>query len=87
MYISICCLYCYDNYIIQYDNSLHEWLVANKISLNEDKTELIFFRKVRSVIPTDIKIKINGKKLYPSKTIKYLGMYLDETLNELPHCV
>ena len=58
---------------------LHEWLVANKISLNKDKTELIFFHKVRSVIPIDIKIKLNGKTLYPSHKIKYLGIYLDET--------
>ena len=66
--------------------SLHEWLVANKISLNKDKTELIFFHKVRSVTPIDVKIKLNGKRLYPSEKIKYLGIYLDETLNGKPHC-
>ena len=60
--------------------------VANKISLNKDKTELIFFHKVRSVIPIDIKIKLNGKTLYPSHKIKYLGIYLDETLSGIPHC-
>ena len=65
---------------------LHEWLVANKISLNNDKTELIFFHKVRSVIPIDIKIKLNGKTLYPSHKIKYLGIYLDEILSGIPHC-
>ena len=65
---------------------LHEWLVANKISLNKDKTELIFFHKVRSVIPIDIKIKLNGKTLYPSRKIKYLGIYLDETVSGIPHC-
>ena len=66
--------------------SLHEWLVANKISLNKDKTELIFFLKARSDNPTDIKIKLNGKRLYPSKKIKYLGICLDKTLSGMPHC-
>ena len=61
--------------------SLVQWLKANKISLNNDKTELIYFHKVNNTIPTDNMIKLNGKKLYPSKKIKYLGVYLDETLS------
>ena len=52
-------------------NSLHNWLLANKISLNKDKTELIFFHKPRSKLPTDVKIKMNGKRLYHTKSIKY----------------
>ena len=43
------------------------------------KTELIFFRKPNTCIPSH-KIKINGIKLCPSKNIKYLGIYLDEHL-------
>ena len=43
---------------------LHRWLLANKISLNTDKTELIFFRKPSEELPA-IKIKINGKNIYP----------------------
>ena len=46
--------------------SLNEWLLANKISLNKDKTELIYFHKVRSKVPTNLKIKMNGKKLFHS---------------------
>ena len=60
--------------------SLHDWLLSNKISLNNDKTELIYFHKVRSAVPTDLKIILNGKKLIHSNKIKYLGIYLDETL-------
>ena len=63
-----------------------QWLRANKISLNNDKTELIYFHKVNNTIPTDNMIKLNGKKLYPSKKIKYLGVYLDETLSGNSHC-
>ena len=63
---------------------LYKWLLANKISLNCDKTEVIFFHKPGERAP-DLKIKMNGHRIYPSKSIKYLGMYLDETLNGAFH--
>ena len=66
--------------------SLVMWLTANKISLNNDKTELIYFHKAMNVIPSVNKIKLNGKILLPSKKIKYLGVYLDENLSGESHC-
>ena len=66
--------------------SLHEWLLANKISLNKGKTELIYFHKCRSKVPNDLKIKMNGKRLFHSNRIKYLGIYMDETLMGNEHC-
>ena len=65
--------------------TLYQWLLANKISLNCDKTEVIFFHKPGFVVP-EIKIKMNGLRIFPSKCIKYLGLYLDETLNGSFHC-
>ena len=64
---------------------LMSWLLANKISLNKTKTELIIFHKPRDKIP-DINIKLNGHKLTPTTTIKYLGIYLDDTLSGDFHC-
>ena len=64
---------------------LYNWLLANKISLNCDKTEIIFFHKPGEKIP-NLKIKMNGHRIFPSKYIKYLGIYLDETLNGRFHC-
>ena len=64
---------------------LYHWLLANKISLNCDKTEVIFFRKPGESAP-NIKIKMNGHKIIPSKFIKYLGVYLDKNLNGGFHC-
>ena len=55
------------------------------ISLNCTKTELIYFRKKRSANPTTNKIKLNGKRLIPTDHIKYLGVYLDETLSGFSH--
>ncbi len=46
--------------------SLVMWLTANKISLNNNKNEAM------SVIPSVNKIKLNGKRLLPSKKISTL---------------
>ena len=64
--------------------SLHKWLTANKISLNEGKTELIYFRK--SGPPPTLSIKLHGKTLAPSKFVKYLGILLDEFLSGEAQC-
>ena len=63
--------------------SLHKWLTANKISLNDGKTELIYFRK-KGKVP-NLKIKLHGKPLVPTKVVKYLGVYLDEFLSGEAH--
>ena len=42
--------------------ALNHWLLANKISLNSAKTEIIFFRKNQTKLPNII-IKLNGIKL------------------------
>ena len=57
------------------------WLKANKISLNASKTEMLVFRDPRRKVNYDLKIKIDGKKVTPSKFVKYLGIYLDNYLS------
>ena len=57
------------------------WLKLNKLSLNSDKTELIFFHSKRHTLNyDDISIKLDGNKLKPVDNIKYLGMYIDKYL-------
>ena len=63
---------------------LYCWLLANKIYLNVSKTELIVFKRPRTNLP-EIKIKLNGCKIYPSKSTKYLGVYLDDDLSGVTH--
>ena len=60
---------------------LSNWLKAYKISLNCSKTEYIIFRHPNKQVNYDLKIKINGKRLVPSKCVKYLGIVLDPHLN------
>ena len=71
---------------VNYDlKGITNWLDANRISLNVNKTEYIIFRKPRKIVDSEIKIKLNGKRLYPSTYIKYLGVLLDEHLSWKPH--
>ena len=56
---------------------LYKWLLANKISLNCSKTEIIIFGKPNY----KFEIKMNGHKIVPSRYIKYLGIYIDDKLN------
>ena len=44
------------------------------------KTELVIFKQQRKKLDSPIKIKLNYKKLYPSKSVKYLGIKTDENL-------
>ena len=64
---------------------LHCWLCANKISLNSNKTEFILFRHKRKPLNFDVKLKLNGDRLYPMKSIKFLGVLIDENLNWCKH--
>ena len=56
------------------------WLKANKISLNAGKTEILIFRNPKKPMNYDPKIKIDGKRIYPSKYVKYLGILIDAHL-------
>ena len=60
---------------------LTSWLKANKISLNASKTEILIFRNPKKTINYDLKIMLDGKRLYPSKVVKYLGILIDSHLN------
>ena len=57
-------------------NQVSKWLSLNKLSLNADKTDLIYFHSKQHALNYDIiSIKFNGIKLFPVDNAKYLGMY------------
>ena len=64
---------------------LYKWLLANKISLNCDKTEIIFFHKPGEKVP-DLKVKMNGHRIFHQTTLNTLecilitGAFHSETL-------
>ena len=61
--------------------NLLKWLKSNKISLNVKKTELVLFKQPNKELNYDLKIKLDGKRLFPVKYVKYLGVFLDDNLS------
>ena len=57
--------------------NLTDWLNANKISLNVQKTELVIFKHQRKNLDGEVKIKLNRKRLYPTDSVKCLGIKID----------
>lgn len=62
-------------------SNLSTWLKANKISLNEDKTEVLLFRSKNKSVPYKMKLLLNGFNLNFSTQVRYLGLQLDEHLS------
>ena len=59
-----------------------QWMKLNKLSLNTDKTKLIFFHsRYESLNSNHLSIKLDKVKLYPIDHVKYLGMFLDNHLS------
>ena len=74
------------NIFINFDlKNLSNWLNANKISLTVSKTELIMFKPRMKKVDFDLKLKLNRKRLYPTKSIKHLGIEIDESLTWNKH--
>ena len=57
------------------------WSKANNTSLNIKKTDLAIFRSRKLKIDSSFKFKLGGKRLVPTKSVKYLGVLLDEHLH------
>ena len=60
--------------------NLTGWLNANKVSLDVKKTELVIFKHNKQKLECPKRIKVSRKRLYPSNSIKYLGVKIDENL-------
>ena len=62
--------------------SCSKWLVDNKLSLHLGKTELILFgskRKLKKI--KDFFVTCNGQTINKQKSVKYLGVMLDQELS------
>ena len=51
----------------------------------EKKTELVIFKHQRKKVNSLIKINLNCKRVYPSKSVKYLGIKINENFNWKQH--
>ncbi|CAB4031178.1 Hypothetical predicted protein, partial [Paramuricea clavata] len=61
---------------------IHQWLLANKLTLNKDKTEymIIGSRQRLSKIETDSVIELGETKIKRVKYSKTLGIIIDDQL-------
>ena len=62
-------------------NQLVNWLNANKISLNDKKTEMVIFESMQKKFEGDLKVRVCGKRLHPTESIEYLGVKIDTNLH------
>ena len=58
---------------------LPNFLNASKISQNISKIKLMFKTRMKK-IDFDLKLKLNGKRFYPNKSVKYLGVKIIRAL-------
>ena len=68
------------NFDLNINFDLPQWLKANKLSLNVTKTELIIFHSSSKKIDHSLKFKLDGKRLTPTRTVKYLCVLLNNHL-------
>ena len=56
-------------------------LNANKTCLSVSKTEVVFYKSSRKLTDVPLKLKLNGKRLCLTNSVKYLGINIDGNLN------
>ena len=62
-----------------------EWIRANRLSLDTNKTELVIFKPKNKIITKHLNYRIRGQKIKPSSLVKYLGIILKDDLDWNPH--
>ena len=63
--------------------NLQDWFYANKLTLNVDKSVYLLFERNRT--KCDINISVCGKTLPRCSCAKFLGTWIDDTLNWKAH--
>ena len=65
---------------------INGWMVANKLQLNQDKTEFILFANKRALPGlVDIELRLDSITIYPKSSVKDLGVILDASLSMSSH--
>ena len=62
-------------------DKLYHWCVANKLSINSDKTNFVLFHMKNKPVPNDFdSIQTNHMTIRRVKIVNYLGLVIDENL-------
>ena len=78
------------NFLVSKTNTeldkVYNWFDANKLIVNHEKTNVMYFRKPTiSHALDEVKIKMNNVQLQVSTSVKFLGIILDEKLKFNEH--
>lgn len=73
------------SYVQEHLDILSEYFGKWKLKINEDKTQIITFTQKKKRPHPPINIQINGVLIEEEKTIKYLGVHLDQKLTFKEH--
>jgi hypothetical protein len=63
---------------------MHDWLCANKLLLNVDKSNYVIFHPPQKKLNTNLQLIMYDKILGRENCIKYLGIFIDSNLNWKP---
>ena len=75
----------YINFALDHDlRILQDWFRANKLTLNVGKSVCILFKK-KADSDKELHIKINGELIPQVEFTKFLGMWIDQSLNWREH--
>ena len=66
---------------------LCQWIRSNKLSLNGSKTDIIIFKNKQQTITKHLNFKVSGQEIHPANTVKYLGVYLNDSLTWDTHLI
>ena len=64
--------------------NIRDWLCANKLSLNIEKSNYVLFHPPQWKITFNFKLNIDDKYLRQENCIEYLGILIDSTLSWKP---
>ena len=66
---------------------IHDWLLANKLSLNINKTKFMIFRHPQKSVNhiLNLKVHINGQEIDRVDKFEFLGLTITETMSWKPH--
>ena len=62
-----------------------QWLYANKLSLNIDKTSFVVFHSLQRRIAHKLNLSISSMSVKSVNQVKYLGLIFDSNLNWKPY--
>ena len=68
-------------------NNIDNWLIANKLSLNVEKTKCILFKTLNSKTSTSLSLMIRNILIEKVSSFKLLGTILDEHLSGKNHVI